>query len=165
MQKHAAAWYHTTLLHPGETCIKQTIGQHWLGLCTIVQEVSCQKCDICQRTKQDPAKYGLVTVKTAEAIKQPPWHTLCIDLIGPYKIGDDVTQTKTVKGKCITEVLWEAPILHCMTMINPVTNWFEITQIANAQFKFVPKATYLRSPRRLWLDLCTPKLAFHFSLV
>ena len=40
----------------------------------------------------------------------------------PYKIGNDVTTTKTVKGKRITEVLREAAVLHCLTMIELVTN-------------------------------------------
>ena len=132
LQKRAADWYHTTLLHPGETRTEQTIAQHfyWLGLRTTVLDV-CKKCDICQRTKRDPKKYGLVPIKTAEAITRPPWHTLCIDLIGPYKIGEDVTKTKTVKGKKITTVIRQAPTLHCMTMIDPVTNWFEVTQVDN----------------------------------
>ena len=42
-----------------------------------------------------------------------PWETVCIDLIGPYKI---------VKGK-------NEAILHCLTMIDPATGWFEIIEI------------------------------------
>ena len=60
-------------------------------------------------------------MKTAEAITSPPWHALCIDLIGPYKIGEDITRTKTSKGKRITEVIRAAPMLHCLTVIDPVT--------------------------------------------
>ena len=42
-----------------------------------------RSCDICQRTKRKPTKYGLLPPKEAEA---KPWDKLCIVLIGPYKI-------------------------------------------------------------------------------
>ena len=42
-----------------------------------------------------------------------PWHTLCIDLIGPYTIGSKKKETK----------------LHALTMIDPATGWFEIAEI------------------------------------
>ena len=51
---------------------------------TIVDSV--KRCDICQRTKHFPDKFGKLPVKHGELI---PWHTLCIDLIGPYKLGQD----------------------------------------------------------------------------
>ncbi len=41
------------------------------------------------------------------------WETVCIDLIGPYTIG---------KGK-------KEAILHCLTMIDPATGWFEIKEV------------------------------------
>jgi hypothetical protein len=44
-----------------------------------------------------------------------PWDRLCVNLIGPYKI------KSTVKGVKI-------PPLKAITMIDPVTSWFEIKQ-------------------------------------
>ena len=42
------------------------------------------------------------------------WNTLCLDLIGPYKI--DLPNNETLK-------------LHCVTMIDPATGWFKIAEI------------------------------------
>jgi hypothetical protein len=124
LQKKAVTWYHNTLLHPGETRTEATIAQHfyWKGLRTDVLAI-CKRCDICQRTKKGLIKYGKLPVKKNEQLI--PWHTLCIDLIGPYKIGDDIK--KKVKGKIV--IVREAPTLWCLTMIDPATNWFEVAQI------------------------------------
>ena len=62
------------------------------------------------------------TKKVQETI---PCHTLCVDLIGPYKIGKDKKQK----------------ILHCLTMIDPATGWFEMTSISQKKADYV--ANYL----------------------
>ena len=56
-------------------------------------------------------KYGTLPPKVAES---KPWDKLCVDLIGPYKIRR--------KGK-------PDLICHCVTMIDPATNWIEIQAI------------------------------------
>ena len=43
-----------------------------------------------------------------------PWHTLCVDLIGPY----------TIKGQDKSEIDFM-----CLTMIDPATSWFEIVEL------------------------------------
>ena len=58
-------------------------------------------------------KYGELPDKLAEEI---PWNKLCVDLIGPCKICG--------KGR-------EPIILKAVTMLDPVTGWFEITQYNN----------------------------------
>ena len=119
LQKKATEWYHTHLLHPGETRMELTISQHfcWIGLRNTVQRV-CKACTVCRRQKVRNKKYGLLPPKEAEVI---PWHTLCIDLIGPYKIGKDEEETT----------------LHCMTMIDPATGWFEIVEIPCKQADYI----------------------------
>ena len=128
LQKRAVTWYHTTLMHPGETRTEATIAQHfyWKGLRKSVLDV-CKKCDICQRTKVSPLKIGKIPAKKNIAIV--PWHTLCIDLIGPYSIGKDVTSVRTIKGKRVTKVIRKAPVLWCLTMIDPATGWLEIVRV------------------------------------
>ncbi len=54
-----------------------------------------------------------------------PWHTLCIDLIGPYPFGDK----KKEPEKYTT--------LHCLTMIDPATGWFEIVDIPNKRADYI----------------------------
>eukprot|EP00957_Ditylum_brightwellii_P183476 13975962-Ditylum_brightwellii.AAC.1 len=46
--------------------------------------------------------------------------TLCVDLIGPYKIP---RKGKTTRSKKEDLTLW------CMTMIDPATGWFEMAEI------------------------------------
>ena len=89
-----------------------TMGQHycWKGMRATITKV-CRACNICKRLKARNKKYGKPPPKPAPEVV--PWHTLCIDLIGPYKIG---------KGKHETQ-------LHCLTMIDLTTGWFEITQM------------------------------------
>ena len=48
-----------------------------------------------------------------------PWHTLCIDLIGPYTFGKKI------------EKVDDTVTLHCLTMIDPATGWFKIAKIQN----------------------------------
>jgi hypothetical protein len=48
-------------------------------------------------------------------LEEIPWERLCIDLVGPY----------TIRSKEKSNVA----TLHCLTMIDPVTGWFEIAEI------------------------------------
>ena len=114
LQRKGVEWYHSYLLHQGETRTELTMGQHycWKGMRKTVTQV-CKACVTCREFKKRQSKYGKLPPKPkADAI---PWHTLCIDLIGPYQFG---------KGK-------EQFVLHCLTMIDPATGWFEIVQIPN----------------------------------
>lgn len=90
-----------------------TMGQHycWTGMRKTITRV-CKACNDCKRLKARHKKYGKVPPKPNVEII--PWHTLCIDLIGPYTIGHDKKHQT---------------VLHCMTMIDPATGWFEIVQI------------------------------------
>ena len=69
-------------------------------------------CHTCQLTKTKKVKYGKLPEKEAEII---PWDTLCIDLIGPYKL-------KQPNKKMPLE-LW------ALTMIDPATGWFDMVPI------------------------------------
>jgi hypothetical protein len=62
--------------------------------------------------KKQSKKYGLLPEKEAE-VKQ--WEQLCIDLLGPYNIKNNV------KGVII-------PPFKCVTKIDPTTGWFKIKQ-------------------------------------
>ena len=63
--------------------------------------------------KRSNKKYGKLTAKLAE---ETPWKKLCVDLIGPCKI-------------CRK---WKEPlILKYVTIIYPVTGWFEATKYNN----------------------------------
>ena len=72
----------------------------------------CATCDICQRNKRTFTNLGKLPEKQAEC---EPWEQLHVDMIGPYKV--------RVKGK-------RKPVdLHCVTMIDPATGWFEMKSV------------------------------------
>ena len=130
IQPHATKWYHYHLCHPGETRLELTLRQHydWPGLKTSVRQ-TCTRCPICAATKPKSGKYGkLPPKKNPESI---PWHTLCIDLIGPYKFGPEPKEGKADKRIA----------LHCLTMIDPATGWFEIARIDSRRADYM--ANYL----------------------
>ncbi len=131
LQKRIVEWYHTTLLHPGETRTEATIRQHftWKGLRKTVQEV-CKTCPTCQRTKKTSKKYGHLPIKEAEA---NPWEKLCVDMIGPYTIKNLKTKKKLR--------------IHCVTMIDPATGWLEIVPV-----KVKDAATVANVVEMTWLN-------------
>ena len=114
LRKRMLNWYHDVLMHPGVTRLLLTIKQHftWPNIMRDVEKF-CASCHTCQLAKKTKKKYGHLPPKQAEAI---PWDTLCIDLIGPYVVKEHGKQK------------W---ILHCLTMIDPSTGWFEIAEIPN----------------------------------
>ncbi len=120
LQRHAADWYYGLLMHPGEKRMQLTLGQHfyWKNMAKTVKSV-CSRCAVCQLAKPKQQKLGIIPPKeNAEIV---PWETLCIDLIGPYTFGEG--------EKRIT--------LHCLTMIDPATGWFEIVEIPNKRADYI----------------------------
>jgi len=78
----------------------------------------CKRCENCTVSKKRDQKLGLLPPTSKPNPEIIPWHTLCIDLAGPYKFGD--------KKKPETYIE-----LHCMTMIDPATGFFEIVEIGH----------------------------------
>mgnify|MGYP000560201289 CR=1 FL=1 len=114
LQRRTIEWYHNQLCHPGATRTEETIRQHFTfpKLSEQVREF-VSKCHICQVCKKTHKKYGLLPAKAAEA---EPWEKLCVDLVGPYTI-------PAKEGKDLQ--------LHCVTMIDPATGWFEMRELPN----------------------------------
>jgi hypothetical protein len=113
LQQRVVAWYHEYLAHPGESRTEATIRQTctWPKLRSHV-ETFCKTCRTCQLFKKQRKKYGHLPPKEAEEL---PWSRVNVDLIGPY-----VVRTPTATHT-----------LRALTMIDPVTNWFEVTDIAD----------------------------------
>jgi len=115
LQHKCAEWHHLTLLHPGEQRPELTIAQHhtWIGLKPTCVRV-CKRCENCAVSKKRDQKKGLLPPKPNPEII--PWHTLCVHLVGPYKFGDPKKPETHIE-------------LHCMTVIDPATGFFEIVEI------------------------------------
>ena len=107
-------WYHLYLLHPGLDRTEAMICQHlyWPGIIKIAQK-EVTKCDVCQRINSSTNKYIELPAKLEEEI---PWNKLCVDITVPYKLRR--------KGR-------DPQILKSVTMIGPITGWFEITLYNN----------------------------------
>lgn len=111
LRERIISWYHQFLVHPGRTRMEATIRQNftWPGLTPQVDNY-CKTCHECQLFKKQRKKYGHLPPKQAES---SPWTTVCVDLIGPYKVR---TPRKVHE-------------LRAMTMLDPATGWFEIAPI------------------------------------
>ena len=82
----------------------------WDGLQKSVRSFT-KKCPSCQKNKHTHTKYSKLPEKLCII---EPWHTLCVDLIGPY----------TLKGKDGSELDFM-----CLTMMDAATGWFEIVEL------------------------------------
>ena len=113
LQSRIIAWYHEYLVHPGATRLENTlrIPFHWKGMQPQIQAFT-KTCHKCQVSKKQRKKYGKLPPKQAEVT---PWKRVNVDLIGPYNI----TPTNSSKK-------YE---FRAMTMIDPVTCWFEMAPI------------------------------------
>ena len=99
----------------GQTCT-------WPNLRSHIQTFFKTCRGTCQLFKKQRKKYGhLPAAKKAEEL---PWSRVNVDLIGPYVIRTPTT-THT---------------LHALTMIDPVTNWFEVTAILDKSADTVMEA-------------------------
>ena len=83
----------------------------WPGLTPDVERL-CSTCQVCQLTKKERQKYGLLPPKIAES---DSWVMVCVDLVGPFTIK---TSSKTHS-------------LLALTMVDPATGWFEIVEATN----------------------------------
>jgi transposase InsO family protein len=114
LQKHVVEWYHTYLMHPGETRLEASIAQHlyWPNIRQLVQQ-TVKSCPTCQKAKGKRLKYGHLPAQQVAEGSQP-WEKLCVDTIGPYQIRR--------KGK-------KTLVFKAVTMIDPATGWFEMQQL------------------------------------
>lgn len=112
LQPRVLAWYHHYLQHPGRDRMEETLARvmYWAGMRTQIRRL-VRNCVRCQKGKSRKRKYGHVPAK--EAVTQP-WHTVCVDLIGP----------KTLKAKYGVSMDFM-----CLTMIDPASGWFEIVEL------------------------------------
>jgi Integrase zinc binding domain len=65
----------------------------WPGLTQDVERL-CSTCPVCQLTKKECKKYGLLPPKVAES---DPWVMICVDLVGPF-YNKDTIQDKLSAG-------------------------------------------------------------------
>jgi hypothetical protein len=126
-------WYHHFMNHPGGERLYKTLNKvcYWKGIST--QCITfCRKCKVCQQFKKRQRKYGQLPPKNIG--KLVPWDTVHVDLIGPYYLTAKQFQPQGI----IKEVELR---LTCMTMLDPVTGWFEIAEVPNYVIENLDKKT------------------------
>ena len=107
--------------HPVEKRMERTIRfvYTWKGLHADVKRV-CKHCHICHISKNaGRKKYGLVAEKTGEITK---WSLVNVNLWG-------LKTTCNKNGKAYK--------IYVMTMVDPVTGWFELAQLRDKPNAFV----------------------------
>ena len=89
-------WYHLVLGHPGRQRLYDTINArfYYPGLSTICQQYQCP--DDCEMIKNQGRQYGHLA---AREVNIAPWHTVAVDLIGPWKT---VVNGQTLEFKALT---------------------------------------------------------------
>jgi hypothetical protein len=112
LRKEILKWYNTTLHHPGIVRTEKSIKFHstWPGMRTDIEKYM-KKCRICQLCKNPHKLYGY---SYKQDINQGPWHTICVNTIGPYSV--------TKKHDMELNLL-------AITICDPATGWFDVTEI------------------------------------
>jgi len=111
LRQRIVAWTHEYLAHPGANRLEETlrVNFYWPRLRQDVT-LHCKTCHQCQTSKKQRKKYGHTPPKEAETT---PWKRVNVDIIGPY----------TVRTPSEQRTLW------ALTMIDPVTGWFEVAAL------------------------------------
>ena len=129
-------WYHFHLNHPGGDRLAKTLTEvcYWKGLANQAKQ-HAKRCKICQTFKKLSKRYGKLPPKDVGQLT--PWHTVHVDLIGPY--------TKAVKqiqpGGTVTEV---ELYLTCMTFIDLAiaqVPYYDLHQIKVQNQEYIDKAS------------------------
>ena len=123
LRNRTMTWYHYFMNHPGGEQLYKTLNKvcYWKGMATQCANF-CKRCSVYQQFKSRKRKYGQLPPRTVGELV--PWDTVHVDLIGPYSLTAKQFQPH---GK-IQEVELR---LTCMTMVDPVTGWFEIVEVPN----------------------------------
>jgi len=112
-------WYHNALNHIGEEKMYQTYSQHFYtkNVRHIIKEI-CSQCHVCQVNKISTINYGLLPPRQ---VSMNPWHTVAVDLVGPWKI--------KVEGMELE--------YHALTVIDNDTNLTEAVRIRDKTSKHI----------------------------
>ena len=152
-------WYHTNLRHPGIERMYATIRQNflWPGLKKEVTKL-VQTCETCQKNKVTGAK-AYRTIPTTDDRQVPPWDTVHVDLVGPWKVHFKLTRS----GRTLTQQV------KGFTAVDKATGWPEILAISDKQGETVATlfddawlCRYPR-PRRVEYDNGSEFVGFEFQ--
>ena len=130
LKEDVMQWYHETLQHPGQQRMYNTLRQqwYWRGMKKDIDNM-VSKCAKFQKFKKTARKkYGKLPAKDSDL--PPPFHTVCVDLVGPWKIeveqalGDDNTSSrKRNKNKRTRKITME---FKALTILDATTTLMEI---------------------------------------
>ena len=103
----------------------------WPGIKTDVISIVlyCRECQLAKRLRRN---YGKVPPKNAHVT---PWQEVHVDCIGPYNVihKKRIKQKNETTGKMVIKVQKVTRVLRAMTMIDPVTSWFQIISIPDEE--------------------------------
>ena len=116
LEHKCAEWCHLTLMHPSKQKLELTTAQRckWIGLRDMCV-CACKRCENCATSKKRDTKCCLLPPEPTQEIIL--WCTLCVELVGPHKSSNPEKPETHIE-------------LHCMTMVDPATGFFETVEIS-----------------------------------
>ena len=112
-------WFHTNLIHPGESRLTETIRQTFYvrGLDKLVRKY-VSKCKVCQEAKVTAVQpVGKVPIRSERV--GTPFKVVRIDCCGPWKLE---VQCGNPRKSMTREI-------HAVTMIDDATTWPEVVPL------------------------------------
>ena len=99
LREEVMNWYHHYLQHPGASRMEKTIGAvvFWPNMSKNIRRL-CTTCELCQLAKRTKDKYGKLPPRDLEL---RPWHTVCVDCIGPFTIKTKDQGDKKISNRTI----------------------------------------------------------------
>ena len=119
MAKDMIDWFHTNLIHPGESRLTETIRQTFYvrSLDKLVRKYM-SKCKVCQEAKVTAVQpVGKVPIRSERV--GTPFQVVRIDCCGPWKIE---VQCRKPRKSMTREI-------HAVTMIDDATTWPEVVPL------------------------------------
>ena len=119
MAKDLIDWFHTNLVHPGDSRLAETIRQTFYvrTLDKLVKRYMA-KCQVCEEAKVTAVKpVGKVPMRSEQS--GMPFEVVRVDCCGPWKVE---MQCKRPKKTVTCKV-------HAVTIIDDATKWPEVVQL------------------------------------
>ena len=115
------------LQHSGAERTSKTVQQHfdWPGAGEQIKKY-IQRCSVCQKWKiTGVKKYGKIPLPDSAESSVPPFHTVHVDMIGPWKVYFQVVGKKVSKE------------VQALTIVDKASNWPEIAPTLSKESKVI----------------------------
>ena len=95
-------WYHSSLLHPGVSCMRATLKKHfyWKRMDKNIEDL-VRTCPVCQRCKKIAVRpVGHLPLRGSRSVV--PWERIHVDCIGPWTINIKILKDRKTINRKVT---------------------------------------------------------------